>query len=332
LNKPNNKPLLSICIPTYNRAEILDKSILSIVSQNEFNSEDVELVISDNASTDSTGEIVNKYLKNYNNILYFRNSENIYDKNFPTVIGLANGIFRKLCNDDMIFKDGTIDYLLTIIKNNINDKPVVFFLNCSLKNIRKDIYYTNDFNSFVRTVSFYSTWIGGFSIWEDDFEKIENKFEGCELNLWQTKVLFEVLEYKQNGLVNNEDLFFRKNITKRYIEFSPFNVFYVNYLDLYKKYLNILLQNNTYKYLKKHLLFYFFYNWLYNYNLNTETYITNKNEDLESQIKNVYIHENYYYFFKFKLKINVAKQKTKNYLKTKNIIKFILNIKRLVIN
>lgn len=50
----SEKPLLSICIPTYNRAEYLAKSLDTLVCLPEFNSSEVEVVISDNASTDNT--------------------------------------------------------------------------------------------------------------------------------------------------------------------------------------------------------------------------------------------------------------------------------------
>jgi glycosyltransferase involved in cell wall biosynthesis len=70
------KPLLSICIPTYNRAEYLDKSIASIIRQKEFHRGDVELVIADNASDDNTEEVVKKYQEKYENIVYFKNNEN----------------------------------------------------------------------------------------------------------------------------------------------------------------------------------------------------------------------------------------------------------------
>lgn len=52
-------PLLSICIPTYNRSTYLRESIESIIHQSEFISGDVEIVISDNASTDNTENIGN---------------------------------------------------------------------------------------------------------------------------------------------------------------------------------------------------------------------------------------------------------------------------------
>ena len=44
------KPLVSICIPTYNRVEQLKITMESIMAQPEFREGKVEIVISDNAS------------------------------------------------------------------------------------------------------------------------------------------------------------------------------------------------------------------------------------------------------------------------------------------
>lgn len=46
-----NTPILSICIPTYNRADILNKS-LYILTSNEAFDDQTEVVIVDNCSTD----------------------------------------------------------------------------------------------------------------------------------------------------------------------------------------------------------------------------------------------------------------------------------------
>lgn len=53
------KPLLSICIPTYNHAELL-KLLVSLVPQLLLTGS-VEIVVSDNCSTDHTAEIVGAY-------------------------------------------------------------------------------------------------------------------------------------------------------------------------------------------------------------------------------------------------------------------------------
>ena len=74
-----NKPLLSICIPTYNRANLLVKAISSIVEQPIFSSGKIEVVVTDNCSTDETKKICEEFMSKYENIKPYyilnRNSE-----------------------------------------------------------------------------------------------------------------------------------------------------------------------------------------------------------------------------------------------------------------
>ena len=54
-----NSIKLSICIPTYNRDKLLEETLNSIIRQaNSNNIEKFEICVSDNASTDSTDEII----------------------------------------------------------------------------------------------------------------------------------------------------------------------------------------------------------------------------------------------------------------------------------
>ncbi|MDD2524542.1 MAG: glycosyltransferase, partial [Endomicrobiaceae bacterium] len=62
-----NNPLLSICIPTYNRADYLNQSIQSIVNSDGFGDK-VEIVISDNCSTDNTEITCLQWSEKYTNI------------------------------------------------------------------------------------------------------------------------------------------------------------------------------------------------------------------------------------------------------------------------
>ena len=57
--------LVSICIPTYNRAPYLKKCLDSLVCQPEFQQGLVEIVVSDNASTDDTEKVAEAYSTAY---------------------------------------------------------------------------------------------------------------------------------------------------------------------------------------------------------------------------------------------------------------------------
>lgn len=53
-------PLISVVMPTHNRASMLKKAIDSVLQQTET---DLELIIVDDASTDETSELLNEYVK-----------------------------------------------------------------------------------------------------------------------------------------------------------------------------------------------------------------------------------------------------------------------------
>jgi len=69
-----NRPLVSLCVPTYNRASSLAASLESICGQDY---EPVEIVISDNGSTDGTEALCRRVAAQDRRIRYFRQSRNI---------------------------------------------------------------------------------------------------------------------------------------------------------------------------------------------------------------------------------------------------------------
>jgi len=111
------KPLVSICIPTYNRSKYLKQTIESLVVQDEFISGRVEIVISDNASTDNTEEVVKIFTEKYTNIKYYKNVDNIKDENFPIVLDRASGVLRKLNNDTFKHSKGSLKIICDIVDN-----------------------------------------------------------------------------------------------------------------------------------------------------------------------------------------------------------------------
>ena len=52
--------MISVILPTYNRAKWLSQSIESIIAQDY---KDWELIVVDDASSDNTGEIVKEFMK-----------------------------------------------------------------------------------------------------------------------------------------------------------------------------------------------------------------------------------------------------------------------------
>jgi len=83
-------PLLSLCIPTYNRASLLEPMLQSLCRQCAAFGERVEIVVSDNASTDATPAVV-ATASAIHPIRYFRNDENVGSRNFVLAVEQASG-------------------------------------------------------------------------------------------------------------------------------------------------------------------------------------------------------------------------------------------------
>jgi len=67
------KPLISIIIPTYNRAHIISDTLNSIIAQSFTN---WECIVVDDGSTDNTSEVLSSYIKKDNRFRYYKRPEN----------------------------------------------------------------------------------------------------------------------------------------------------------------------------------------------------------------------------------------------------------------
>lgn len=115
------KPLLSICIPTYNRAHYLSDALESVVSQfNESDiAEQVEIVVSDNASTDGTEAVVKSFQDRFGNIRYLKNEINLgFDRNVRNVISNAAGLYCWTLGDDDVICGGSLRTVLDYLSGN----------------------------------------------------------------------------------------------------------------------------------------------------------------------------------------------------------------------
>jgi len=70
----DNKPLVSICTPVYNGEEFLENCIKSVLNQTY---ENFEYIIVDNASTDITPDVIEKYRKKDSRIVVYRNEKTV---------------------------------------------------------------------------------------------------------------------------------------------------------------------------------------------------------------------------------------------------------------
>lgn len=113
-----NKPLLSIAIPTYNRDRFLQELLDSLLPQISPEMP-IELIISDNCSTDETEATVRDLIEKGHSINYVRNGVNIGpDANFLQCFEAASGKYAWILGDDDILLEGTVSKLLHLLSSN----------------------------------------------------------------------------------------------------------------------------------------------------------------------------------------------------------------------
>ena len=101
---------LSLCIATLNRAKFISETLDSIVSQIE---PEVELLILDGASSDGTGEIVERYVQRWPAVRYVREATNSgVDQDYDKAVQQAVGDYCWLMTDDDVLRPGAIRRVL----------------------------------------------------------------------------------------------------------------------------------------------------------------------------------------------------------------------------
>jgi len=107
-------PEVSIIIPTYNRANSLKKTLVSIINQTY---KDYEIIIVSNGSTDNTEDIVNQF---HDARIKYIFQEGSGSPASPRNTGIKNskGNYIAFCDDDDLWLPEKLDKQITFLKNN----------------------------------------------------------------------------------------------------------------------------------------------------------------------------------------------------------------------
>lgn len=228
--------LVSICIPTHNRADILPRMLDSIVLDKAFDAQ-VQVVVSDNASTDDTSEVMAHYTAQYpNQIKYNRNPTNITaDYNFTKVMELADGALLKLHNDYSMFLPSGLAYLKQIAAATQVERPILFLSNGT---VPMDTEYESieGLDSFVGRVSNVMSWIGCYTLWRDQFAGIEDKNRCAALNFVQIDWIFRLIAQGHKVRIYNKVLTERLAFKAPQSGYNFFRAHIDNYLQMQRPY------------------------------------------------------------------------------------------------
>ncbi|MFA6087887.1 glycosyltransferase family 2 protein [Mucilaginibacter sp.] len=273
------QPLLTIAIPTYNRARLLDTCLNSILSQvNTEISNDIEVIVSDNDSPDNTTNIVEKYINTGHKITYTKRPENIgADRNIAACFLKASGKYVWLFSDDDLLLPGYLKFIFDLLNNND-------FGNLYLNGLWYNEVYENNTEApvkinfekfddpllFIEKVNFWLTFITGNIINKSLFTEQIDVSAFYESNLGHLSwILPSVFKGKQNAIISDKVIACKENNTGGYNLLKVFGQNFNNVMDMLIT--RRLIDKKVKRIINQHLLNSFFPMFIYKPNGKFET-------------------------------------------------------------
>lgn len=202
---------LTVAIPTYNRADYITQSLDSIISQKN---ENVEIIVCDNASTDSTSTIMESYINNCE-VKYYRSEKNGgMDFNFLNCLNYAQGDYVLLFSDDDILLPGAVSKILNLIDNNkpdyINLNSVVFFKNINEINEEskprielqeKTDLISTDKDKYMSYLGVFLTYLSATVLKRENFQKVLNPEQYYGTYFIHAHIVLDTLKYDDKKVI-----------------------------------------------------------------------------------------------------------------------------------
>lgn len=189
----NEKPLLSICMPTYNRDYLLDKTLqLLCPIAKRFS---VPVFISDNCSTDDTQSVIQKYSVDYD-IVGFKQEQNLGpDKNFEFLLTHASGKYRWLLGDSSVINEDELSQLIVNLANNDYSFVVTGTLGRTELLPMEKVY--TDQNTLLEELGWHMTYLSTLIYNENvitkcNYQRFYNSY------FLQTGIIFEYIAQSEN--------------------------------------------------------------------------------------------------------------------------------------
>jgi abequosyltransferase len=234
-------PLLTIAIPTYNRAKFLENLLSHLVSQQTSDSQAlIEVIISDNASEDDTQEVISRHVARLPNCSVVKNHVNKgSDFNIAQCFKKAKGQYVLIFGDDDILIDGALPGLIKCLKEN--EFGLVHLparssaeMATSPKRKKKNFEFRslNDSSQFIAKIGHKISFISGCVINKHLISNVD-PYSFCGDSLVQVHLaLRAILKADMNAFFTSDMVVATRNNSKGY-NFSE--VFVTNFLTILSK-------------------------------------------------------------------------------------------------
>ena len=266
LNK--NNPKVTIVLPSFNRGNLLKKSIESILNQTYTN---FELIVVDDGSTDNTESVVDKIKKKDKRVIYLKHMKNMgASAARNSGIRIAKGEFIAFQDSDDIWKPNKLEKQMEIFEKTSEKTAVVYTGFLKILNTKK-IYFPPPYirgkegyiynsllkENFITTqtilirrnvfkeIGIFDEQLPRLQDW-DLFLRISKSFEFKFINepLVIVKVTKDSISSNKENLIKAYQIILKKNISELKNQPKILSIFYLNIGTNYFLINNILKGEN----------------------------------------------------------------------------------------
>lgn len=244
-----NQPILSICVPIYNRSMYLDRMLARFLEDKELFQEQIQLYISDNCSTEDVHGVANKYRQLGLNLTYHCNESNLgMDGNFINCFSHAEGKYTWLLGSDDIPQQGLLQELLDILSGNNFG-----LLHLSNRNQNKigQLEEFADGNAFVEFLYVWITFISGNIVRSEKINSVSlKKYDGTIIS--QVPLYLYSLLTSDKNAVYHQDYLEQDNDAQNNGGYRLFEVFVGNLFEIFQEFVDEgLMKKRTLERVKK---------------------------------------------------------------------------------
>ncbi len=199
-------PLITIAIPTFNRIEMLTQTLEELARQDGFHDEDVEIVISDNASPVDPTAMLREFERRHNRpLVLHRNASNEgIDGNIHRASELATGRYILFMSDDDVLLPGSLRRLLAMV----HDQPDLLFCFVNGYSFRgtydpafrappiiklDSTLVTRSNDALLKAIGVWSTFLSAFFVERQAWVSVPNRTQHLGTDIYLTHVLLRLL-------------------------------------------------------------------------------------------------------------------------------------------
>lgn len=159
---------VSLCIPTNGIIEwvvpVIEKIYEQGVAESEF-----EVIVTDNGCNDVFKEKMLEIESEHSNFIY-KQTQAFMFQNQIEALRLASGEYLKFLNHRALLEPNSLKWMIDLIKENVNTKPIIYLSNGALRSGRR--MQCNSLDEFVASLGHIASWTSGVGVWKCDFDTI----------------------------------------------------------------------------------------------------------------------------------------------------------------